>query len=527
MEAEMLKTGCIRKSTKLLVLLLLAPLLLMGQIEICNNGIDDDNDNLIDLNDDDCFCEIIEPVSLIPNPSFEERNCCPQERSQLNCASNWIQASEPTTDFIHTCDWLGWDDFPPPMPFPDGQGIMGFRDGRVRNNNAPEPYWKEYAGACLLNPMLKDTLYKFQFDVGFVDPDKSPPINITFFGTANCDYLPFGQGDIAFGCPTNDPNWFKMGEVYVDGGAGDTWVNTSLEVIPDQDVYAIAIGPACNAVFSPISIYYFFDNLLLANFESFALQISEIDHPCSNDFALEVPVNDDFEYQWYLNGIALAGETAAELSQNYGEGSYQVRIIDDASCRLSTSFEYAIPVFDTPVSTAICEGDVYPFGAMNLTESGFYLDTFQSYNGCDSIVGLDLRVIGQQYDTIAVNIFDGESYEIDGQSFSESGDYPLTLTSSLGCDSLVLLKLSFFNIYIPNSFSPNLDGINDFFQPYVADDQIESVSMIIFDRWGNQLYEGPRWDGNEAQVGVYVYLMRVNFSYGETKTFAGDLTLIR
>jgi len=83
------------------------PLSTWGQIEICDNGIDDDFDNLIDLNDDDCICEVIEPISVIPNPSFEEMNCCPDNRSQLNCASLWIQASEPTTDFIHTCDWMG------------------------------------------------------------------------------------------------------------------------------------------------------------------------------------------------------------------------------------------------------------------------------------------------------------------------------------------------------------------------------------------------------------------------------------
>ena len=39
--------------------------------EICDNAIDDDNDGLIDLNDSDCACILVEPVSLIPNPSFE------------------------------------------------------------------------------------------------------------------------------------------------------------------------------------------------------------------------------------------------------------------------------------------------------------------------------------------------------------------------------------------------------------------------------------------------------------------------
>lgn len=93
--------------------------------EICNNAIDDDNDGLIDLNDPDCDCELIRPVSRIPNPSFEDFDCCPDNKSQLDCATSWIQASNPTTDFIHTCGWMGWQEFPPPMPFPDGDGIVG------------------------------------------------------------------------------------------------------------------------------------------------------------------------------------------------------------------------------------------------------------------------------------------------------------------------------------------------------------------------------------------------------------------
>lgn len=252
----------------IILIFVLFPISISAQVEICDNGIDDDNDSLIDLNDDDCPCQIIDAISLIPNPSFEDQDCCPSDRSQLDCASLWIQASEPTTDFIHTCDWLGWDDFPPPRPFPDGDGIMGFRDGRVRNgNNQPEPYWKEYAGACLINPLLADSVYRFQFDVGFVSADKSPPIDISFFGTTSCDFLPFGVGNEAFGCPTNSPNWKKLGEVSVSGGLGDKWVNTALQVIPDEDIYAIAIGPDCNPVSTPISIYYFFDNLLLSDLD--------------------------------------------------------------------------------------------------------------------------------------------------------------------------------------------------------------------------------------------------------------------
>lgn len=512
----------------LLLICLAIPSITIGQNEICDNGIDDDNDMLIDLNDDDCSCELIEPVSVIPNPSFEDMDCCPTDRSELDCASLWIQASEPTTDYIHNCGYGGWDQFPPPRPFPDGEGIMGFRDGRVRNNSdEPEPYWKEYAGACLISPLLKDSSYRFQFDVGFVDADKSPPIDISFFGTADCDNLPFGVDDEAFGCPTNSPDWIKLGEVRVDGGTGDKWVNAIIETVMTEDIYAIAIGPDCNPVSTPISIYYFFDNLLLANIESFDLQISEIDHPCSEDYTFSIPYNPDFEYQWYLSGVAIVGENTSTLSQNYGEGSYQVSIVNGSSCRISAAFEYVLPEFNSIPNVSICQGESYALGEVQLTESGIYLDTLENQNGCDSIIALELNVIGDSFDTIDMAILEGEMLEIQNQTFSEAGDYPISLSTSLGCDSLVLLKLSTFTIYIPNVFSPNNDGVNELFYPFSPTGTVESYTLQIYNRWGERIFEGQEWDGRDQQAGVYVYAINIDFAYGLSKSYFGSVTLVK
>ena len=78
--------------------------------EICDNGVDDDSDGLIDLNDPDCQCAGITGSSasvqdLIPNSSFEDTDCCPSSFSQLNCAQNWVQASNATSDYFNTCDY--------------------------------------------------------------------------------------------------------------------------------------------------------------------------------------------------------------------------------------------------------------------------------------------------------------------------------------------------------------------------------------------------------------------------------------
>ena len=159
----------------------------------------------------------------------------------------------------------------------------------------------------------------------------------------------------------------------VSGGSGNQWVNTSLEIIPTEDINAIAIGPDCPPVLIDQSTYYFFDNLLLTNLSSFDLQIVETNHPCDEDFSLSVPNNSAFDYQWYLDGVALPSETFSELLQNYGEGSYQVRILDGTSCRASTDFEVVTPVIFDAASVTICEGETFSFGGAQLSESGIFL----------------------------------------------------------------------------------------------------------------------------------------------------------
>lgn len=500
--------------------------------EICDNALDDDEDGLVDLNDPDCECEVIEPVSLIPNPSFEEMNCCPEDRSQLDCATGWVQASEPTTDYLHTCGWMGWEDFPPPQPFPDGEGIMGFRDGRVRNGLDPEPGWKEYAGACLAQPMLAGVTYRFEFEVGFVSFASSPPIYITFFGTDDCDNIPFGQGDEFFGCPTNGPGWQELGKVHVSGGPGNKWVETFIEVTPETNISAIAIGPDCPNSTNPTSTYYFFDNLVLADEESFDYEISEITHPCDEDFLLEVPPNDELDYQWYLDGVALIGETESAISQMYGEGGYQVQVIDEEGfCRVTQFYNRQIPVTTTYISEAICNEDVYLFGLEQISMSGTYIDTFKTVDNCDSIVTLDLEVLGFINDTINARIFEGEQFEVGSNSYDQEGVYTANLVSSLGCDSLVLLDLSFYNVFIPNVFSPNFDGINDYFEIYGQDADFLETKLSVYDRWGALLYTGIEWDGNSrgnpVNPGVYIYIFQVTMSDGKERQFSGSVTVLR
>lgn len=500
--------------------------------EICDNAIDDDMDGLIDLNDPDCDCAVIEPISLIPNPSFEDLNCCPSSRSQLNCADIWIQASEPTTDLIHNCGWSGWEEYLPPRPFPDGDGIVGFRDGRIAfmDEVAPSPNWKEYAGACLLSPLVAGSRYRFEFDLGFSNRNHSPPINITFFGTTSCENLPFGVGDVRLGCPTNGPNWVRLGDAFVSGNSGNQWVKTSIDVQPTQDIVAIAIGPDCDPRFADYNLYYFFDNLLLADFEAFEFRISGTSHPCADDYLLQMPERDGIEYQWYKDGVALLGETAHRLRQMHGDGDYEVVITEEGMCRVSAAFMHRVPDIRAPARVIICQESTYSFGDRELATSGSYEHTFKSVDNCDSTVILDLTVLGELADTVDAMVFEGETYEIAGFDVRKEGSFELVLESSLGCDSLVLLNLGYYDVFIPTAFSPNDDGINDRFTVLGGDDLAEILSLDVYDRWGNHLSTGKEWDGQKdgrpASPGVFIYVVRLLMEDGGERTFKGSVVLM-
>ncbi len=89
-------------------------------------------------------------------------------------------------------------------------------------------------------------------------------------------------------------------------------------------------------------------------------------------------------------------------------------------------------------------------------------------------------------------------------------------------------------VVVENAFSPNGDGVNDEFI-VAADGNLTEFNIMIFNRWGEKVYESNSvneyWNGvykDEIQpIGVYAYLIRYQFEGENTKTKAGNVTIIR
>ena len=100
------------------------------------------------------------------------------------------------------------------------------------------------------------------------------------------------------------------------------------------------------------------------------------------------------------------------------------------------------PVFNTPLTAEICEGGSYDLYGQTLTTAGIYTHTLQSVHGCDSVIALTLTVNPVYNTPVSAAICDGGSYSFFDTTLTTTGIYTHTLQSVHGCDSMITLTLT-------------------------------------------------------------------------------------
>ncbi len=128
-------------------------------------------------------------------------------------------------------------------------------------------------------------------------------------------------------------------------------------------------------------------------------------------------------------------------------------------------------------------------------------------------------------------------YDIGGEY-----DVSLTVTNSDGCQNEYIKTIyidEILNIYVPTAFSPNGDGINDYFYVTGTDIDPKRYHFELFNRWGAKIYEthdiNDIWVG-ERQNGQYYYVQNETYvwrivaysaSTNERVELTGNLTVVR
>lgn len=126
---------------------------------------------------------------------------------------------------------------------------------------------------------------------------------------------------------------------------------------------------------------------------------------------------------------------------------------------------------------------------------------------------------------------------------SEAGVYAVTATDAAGCTTVAHIRVEVTyrgNIFVPNVFSPNLDGYNDYVSVFTDESVRRVATFQIADRWGTLVFrredffpmqEWEGWDGvyrgQPAPPGVYSWFAEIEYLDGKRELFEGSVTVVR
>jgi gliding motility-associated-like protein len=115
--------------------------------------------------------------------------------------------------------------------------------------------------------------------------------------------------------------------------------------------------------------------------------------------------------------------------------------------------------------------------------------------------------------------------------------------ASRGCEATdrVLVEVTNpLNVYVPNIFTPDGSGLNDRFTVFAGLGIEKVVTLRIFDRWGDLVFENQNFQPNDEKSGwdgtfkgqkmnptTYVYYIELELSNGKKQVLSGDVTLMR
>jgi len=197
--------------------------------------------------------------------------------------------------------------------------------------------------------------------------------------------------------------------------------------------------------------------------------------------------------------------------------TYNVTINNGSTCEEQT-FPITITVLPNPTVSAFSNQTVAPGTQVQLNAVS---PNSVSYNWLPNI-NLSCNTCQQPTATVQNSI-----------------DYTVMVTDSNQCIAMATVRLQVIsgcdveNIYIPNAFTPNGDGINDVFK--VRSGILRAMHLEVYNRWGNKVFESDDinkgWDGTYKgqldQEDAYAYYFTGDCIQGEKIFLKGNVTLLK
>ncbi|MBA4745653.1 MAG: T9SS type B sorting domain-containing protein [Muricauda sp.] len=283
------------------------------------------------------------------------------------------------------------------------------------------------------------------------------------------------------------------------------------------------------------------------------------------------------------NGEPMVFHTNSFDIDDLAPGNYEMTVIDDTGCQTTTSFgiqsggpnlgasvevmylcdsnlpsnTIAVTLFDPSISNdvlyALDSTDPNDFVLSpnfgNIT-SGEHTLSIMHNNGCmaevpfevENFEQLELTLASEYVNQITANVTGGATpytYYFDNNegtasntyTIDRSGTFSVRVVDSNGCEVMQNTTMNLVDISIPDFFTPNNDGQNDYWSPKNTE-LFPDIETYIFDRYGRKIQIlGPtgEWNGEynskPMPSGDYWYIVKLNDGSG--REFVGHFTLYR
>lgn len=152
------------------------------------------------------------------------------------------------------------------------------------------------------------------------------------------------------------------------------------------------------------------------------------------------------------------------------------------------------PIFSSTQNSTICQGDSILFGSNFYSSSGIFTDSLQTISGCDSVLTLNLTVNPSFQNIQNIAICSGDSVFLAGSFQNSSGQYTDSLSTTLGCDSLIITNLVVNNpfndsttisicqgdsVFLDGSFQHNSGIFTDSLQSVAGCDSVVTTNLVV------------------------------------------------
>jgi len=234
-----------------------------------------------------------------------------------------------------------------------------------------------------------------------------------------------------------------------------------------------------------------------------------LDDICDNQEPFLVTQVEPLGGLFYLDNQLVDSIFPSELSLGYHTLSYYYT---DSNTSCSNMIDKEIEMLDAPDAQMLINPEI------GITDS---LITFHN--------------ISSNYVSSSWSLGDG--YTISGvseftYSYSDFGQYIIELTV-YGANNCIDIATNYvtvyptYSVYIPNSFSPDSDMINESFYPIGIG--VFSYEMTIYDRWGGVVFNQPDtpWLAEDVAQGIYTYIININDYNNQVYTYNGTIRVIR